>query len=89
MPSKRIPPSERMRQSLDHFLSEGIEQDDSPTSKLLNLAARVVLQETLEAEQRDVLGRERYQRGSEGSYRNGYRPGRVECAEGRVEVQVP
>jgi len=89
MPSQRIPPSEQMRQSLEHFLSEGIEQDDSPRSKLLNLAARVVLQEALEAEQRDALGRERYQRGSEGSYRNGYRPGRVECAEGRLQVQVP
>jgi transposase-like protein len=55
----------------------------------LNLAARVVLQEALEAEQRDVLGRERYQRGSDGSYRNGYRPGRIECAEGRVQVAVP
>jgi transposase-like protein len=78
-----------MRQSLEDFLSEGVWQDESPTSALLNLAARVVLQEALEAEQRDVLGRERYERGSDGSYRNGYRPGRIEGAEGRVEVQVP
>jgi len=78
-----------MRQSLEDFLSEGVWQDESPTSALLNLAARVVLQEALEAEQRDVLGRDRYERGSDGTYRNGYRPGRVECAEGRVDVQVP
>jgi transposase-like protein len=78
-----------MRQSLEDFLSEGVWQDESPTSALLNLAARVVLQEALEAEQRDVLGRERYERGSDGSYRNGYRLGRIEGAEGRVEVQVP
>jgi len=57
MPEKRIAPSEQMRQSLEQFLSEGIWQDDSPTSRLLNLAARVVLQEALEAEQREVLGR--------------------------------
>jgi len=78
-----------MRQSLEDFLAGGVRQDGSPTSTLLKLAARVVLQEALEAEQRDLLGRERYERGSDGSYRNGYRPGRVECAEGRVQVQVP
>ena len=89
MPSRSIPPSEEMRQSLEDFLAGGVRQDGSPTSTLLKLAARVVLQEALEAEQRDLLGRERYQRGSDGSYRNGYRPGRVECAEGRVQVQVP
>ena len=89
MPSRSIPPSEQMRQSLEDFLAGGVRQDGSPTSTLLKLAARVVLQEALEAEQRDLLGRDRYERGSDGSYRNGYRPGRVECAEGRVQVQVP
>lgn len=89
MPQKRIAPSEQMRQSLEQFLSEGIWQDESPTSQLLSLAARIVLQEALEAEQRDVVGRERYERGSDGRYRNGYRPGRIEGAEGRVDVQVP
>jgi len=89
MPRKRIAPSEPMRQSLEDFLSGGIRQDESPTSTLLNLAAKVVLQEALEAEQRDVVGRDRYERGSDGTYRNGYRPGRVEGAEGRIEVQVP
>jgi putative transposase len=89
MPGKRIAPSEQMRQSLEDFLSGGVRQEESPTSALLNLAARVVLQEALEAEQRDVLGRDRYERGSDGTYRNGYRPGRIEGAEGRVEVQVP
>jgi transposase-like protein len=70
-------------------LAEGIQEEVAPTSTLLNLAARLVLQEALEAEQHDALGRERYQRGSEGRYRNGYRTGRVEGAEGRVEIEVP
>lgn len=89
MPAKRVAPSEQMRQSLEEFLSGGVRQDESPTSTLLNLAARLVLQEALEAEQREMLGRDRYQRGSEGTYRNGYRVGRIAGAEGRVEVQVP
>jgi len=67
-----------MRQSLADFLSEGLETEAAPTSTLLSLAARLVLQEALESEQRDALGRERYQRGSQGRYRNGYRTGQVE-----------
>ena len=89
MPTKRITPSAQLRQSLADFLATGIETEAAPTSALLSLASRVVLQEALETEQRDTLGRERYERGSEGRYRNGYRPGRVEGAEGRVEIEVP
>ena len=89
MPKQRIAPSAHLRQALSEFLTQGMEEEESPTSALLGLAARVVLQEALESEQRDVLGRERYQRGSEGRYRNGYRPGCVEGAEGRIKVEVP
>jgi len=89
MPDKRIAPSAHLRQALHEFLTQGIEEEESPTSALLGLAARVVLQEALEGEQRDALGRERYERGSEGRYRNGYRPGSVEGAEGRIKVEVP
>ena len=70
MPGRRIAPSEQRRQSLADFLAEGIQEEVAPTSTLLNLAARLVLQEALEGEQRDALGRERYQRGSEGRYRS-------------------
>ena len=89
MPKQRIAPSAHLRQALHEFLTQGIQQEESPTSALLGLAARLVLQEALEGEQRDALGRERYQRGSEGRYRNGYRPGSVEGAEGRIKVEVP
>lgn len=78
-----------MRQSLAHFLEHGVSQEKTPASTLMELAAKVVLQEALEAEQRDAVGRERYQRGSQGRMRNGYRPGAVASAEGRVEVAVP
>ena len=91
MPNKRIAPSAKVRQSLNEFLRRGIAQEEWPTSRLLGLAARLVLQEALEAEQREVVGRERYQRGATAGapYRNGYRPGGVEGAEGRIEVEVP
>ena len=51
MPNQRIAPSTHLRQALHEFLSQGIEQEESPTSALLGLAARVVLQEALEGEQ--------------------------------------
>ena len=70
MPTPRITPRVQLRQSLANFLATGIEREEAPTSALLSLASRVVLQEALEAEQRDALGRERYERGSEGRYRN-------------------
>jgi len=89
MPTKRIAPSTQLRQSLADVLTTGLETQEAPPSALLSLASRVVLQEALEAEQREVLGRERYQRGSQGRYRNGYRAGRVAGAEGRVEIEVP
>jgi putative transposase len=89
MPTHRISPAEQMRQSVEQFLSGGMTSEEEPTSTLVRLAARVVLQEALEAEQRDVVGRDRYERGSDGRYRNGYRPGHVDSAEGRIDVQVP
>ena len=48
-----------------------------------------MLQEALEVEQRNVVGRDRYERGSDGRYRNGYRPGHLDSAEGRIDLQVP
>ena len=89
MPAQRIAPSEQWHKDLQEFLTGGVSGAEQPTSALLKLAAQVVLQEALEAEQRDAVGRERYVRGSDGRYRNGYRPGAVAGAEGRIAVQVP
>ena len=89
MPEHRISPAEQTRQCLERFLSGGHVAEEEPTSTLVRLAARVVLQEALEVEQRDVGGRDRYERGSDGRYRNGYRPGHLDSAEGRIDLQVP
>ena len=48
MPNQTIAPSTHLRQALHGLLQQGIEQEESPTSALLGLAARVVLQEALE-----------------------------------------
>ena len=89
----RIAPSETIGQDIAKLLTGGLRTTDSdPLGDLMRLAARLVLQEALEAEQTDFLGRGRYQRGSQeekqGS-RNGYEPGSLRTAEGRLEVSLP
>jgi putative transposase len=100
MPRKRIPPSERTSQQIGDLLSQGVmtakDQDgEALTSVFVRLAVRRVIEELLEAEVRDVLGREYYRHGpcdsdpASRGYRNGYRPGRLKTAEGQVEYAAP
>jgi transposase-like protein len=89
--SNTIPPSEQARQQLRAFLQEGVQTNPQASSELLRLAAQMVVQELLEQEVTDFLGRERYERRAEEErgYRNGYEPGRIRSAEGEIEVRVP
>src|SRR5262249_52108055 len=58
-------------------------------SRLVRQAARLIVEEELEAEATEVLGREYYESGSSGrGYRNGYRVGRVKSAEGELAFGV-
>jgi putative transposase len=54
------------------------------------LAARLILEEALEGEVKDALGRGYYERGAPPSagYRNGYRTGRVKSAEGAIDYSA-
>ena len=58
---------------------------------LVRLALRLIVEEALEGEVADALGRERYERaeGGKAGYRNGYRTGKVKTAEGAVEYSAP
>jgi putative transposase len=61
-------------------------------SDLVRLALRLIVEEALEGEVSDVLGRDRYERGGEGEktgYGNGYRSGKVKTAEGAVDYSAP
>jgi transposase-like protein len=89
---KRIPPSERTGQRIRDLLCEGVEGDAvSVKSQFIQLAVRRVLEELLEAEVTDVLGRGYYRHGADdgSGYRNGYRPGRLKTAEGEVDYAAP
>jgi putative transposase len=86
---ERIPASERTREKLKAVI-EGTEKG-AGASELVRLAARLIIEEALEGEARDVLGREYYARGAApgAGYRNGYRTGRLDSAEGRIEYSAP
>jgi transposase-like protein len=84
----RIPPTERIRKSLDDMLDKGT--TDDAASQFLKLAVQLVAQRTLESERTDFLGREPYERkdASRGK-RNGYEPGRIRTAEGEIPLAAP
>ena len=89
----RIAPSERIRQQIRDLLQHGLETSEDLSTLILRLGTERLLQEMLEQEVTDYLGRERYQRRdpaeSHRGYRNGYEPGRMRTTEGEMRVQVP
>ena len=87
---ERIPASERTREKLRALMAGRSEVEDE-RSELVRLAARLIIEEALESETRDALGRDYYARGGRpgAGYRNGYRRGRVASAEGAIEYSAP
>ena len=87
---ERIPATERTREKL-RALMDGRNEVEDGRSELVRLAARLIIEEALEGEARDALGREYYARGAVpgAGYRNGYRTGRVKSAEGAIDYSTP
>ena len=83
----RVPASERTRNELKDMLAG---KSPADRSRLVRQAARLIVEEALEAEATDALGRGYYERGEpRRGYRNGYRLGKVKSAEGEIEFAVP
>ena len=86
---ERLSAPERTREEL-RALMNGDLGTAAGRGDLVRLALRLIVEEALEGEVADVLGRERYERGDgeKAGYRNGYRPGKVKTAEGAVDYSV-
>ncbi len=83
----RVPRSERTRNELKEMFA-GTRSADR--SGLIRQAARLIVEEALESEAAQELGRDYYAHGAAGrGYRNGYRSGKVKTAEGVIEFAVP
>ena len=86
----RAPGSMRTRQSLSDLIEGRLSSADG-RSELVKLATRLIVEEALEGESRDGVGREYYEHGAAAGqgYRNGTRAGRLKTAEGFVEYSAP
>src|SRR3954447_24888531 len=74
---QKVVPSERFRRELDELVA-GVEGEADPIERIGRLGAQLILQQALEDEVTEFLGRVRYERAAEPvSHRNGYEPRRV------------
>lgn len=74
---------------MEAFLQQGIGSSEQPVSQFIRLAVQNVVQQAIEQEVTDYLGRDRYARQAVANgYRNGYKPGRIRSAEGEIPLTV-
>ena len=90
---ERIPPSQKIRQDISQLLSQGLEGQEDVLTSIVRLGTQCLVQEMLEQEVADHLGREHYERRrpeeEHQGYRNGYEIGRMHTTEGEIMVRVP
>src|SRR5919198_1977881 len=85
----RVAPSERFRRELDDVLA-GVDDHADPLERIGRLGARLILQQALEDEVSEFLGRARYERAIDPvSHRSGYEPRTVKTTAGPVELERP
>ena len=86
---RKVAPSERFRCELDEVLA-GVAGEEDPIETVGRLGARLILQQALEDEVTEFLGRARYERAGEPvSHRNGYEPRTVKTTSGPVALERP
>ena len=96
---RTVPPSAEIEARIDQLLAVGVGDNPSETlSELARLGARLIIQRAVEIEFDAWLGRARYERrpreeddvsSEEPGYRNGFRPRRLQTAEGELQVEIP
>ncbi len=88
--SRRIPGSERTREALNDLIAGRLSSENAK-SALVRLATRLIIEEGLEGEVRDALGRDYYEHGAASGqgHRNGARAGRLKTAEGFIDYSAP
>jgi putative transposase len=86
----RLPASMHTREEL-HALIEGRLASAAGREELVKLATRLIVEEALEEEARDAIGRDYYEHGAAPGqgWRNGNRTGRLKTAEGFMEYSTP
>jgi putative transposase len=86
---EKVAPSERFRSELDEVLA-GVSGEEDPIETVGRLGARLILQQALEDEVTQFLGRSRYERAEETvSHRNGYEPRTLKTTSGSMTLERP
>ena len=86
---EKVAPSERFRSELDEVLA-GVGEEQDPIEAVGRLGARLILQQVLEDEVTEFLGRRRYERAEETvSHRNGHEPRTVKTTSGSMNLERP
>ena len=86
---EKVAPSERFRSELDEVLA-GVGEEHDPIETVGRLGARLILQQALEDEVTEFLGRRRYERAGEAvSHRNGHEPRTVKTTSGSMKLERP
>jgi putative transposase len=96
---RTVPPSAEIEEQIDRLLAVGVgESPRESLSELAKLGARLIIQRAVEDEFDAWLGRARYERRPDhrrglrnygSGLRNGFRPRRLQTAEGELEVEIP
>lgn len=89
---EKIPPSERLRKELREMMSN-VQESQFSVSDLVTRAAGLIVQEMMEQELTDFLGRQHYERAAreqvKKGHRNGYEPPTIRTGEGTISVCRP
>jgi transposase-like protein len=86
---EKVSPSDRFRSELDEVLA-GVGGEEDPIETVGRLGARLILQQALEDEVSEFLGRGRYERVEETvSHRNGHEPKTVKTTSGSMTLERP
>ena len=89
---RTVPPSAEIEARIERPLAVGVgENPRESLSELARRGARLIIQRAVEEEFDAWLGRARYERrpDDQRGLRNGFRPRRVQTAEGELEVEMP
>ena len=89
---RTVPPSAEIEARIEQLLALGTGANPREAlSELARLGARLIIQRAVEDEFDAWLGRARYERRPEAppGLRNGFRPRRVQTAEGELSVEIP
>ena len=90
---EKIPASEKLRKQFEATIN-GSAEGESILDAVLRKGAAIVVQEMLEQEVTDFLGRDHYERrnrraDSKAGYRNGYEPLNIKTPEGKIRAYIP